>query len=66
MVEARRIGRSMHRQISALEREESLVVVEGAVLVGFDLGDTRRLRVAGGGLKHEALEQEQADEVTEP
>ena len=32
----------------------------------FDLGDTRRLRVAGGGLKHEALEQEQADEVTEP
>lgn len=31
MVEARRIGRSMHRQISALEREESLVVIEGAI-----------------------------------
>ena len=31
LVEARRIGRSMHRQVSALEREESLVVIEGAV-----------------------------------
>jgi predicted ATP-dependent protease len=31
MVEARRIARSMHRQIQALEREEGLVVVEGAV-----------------------------------
>jgi len=31
MVEARRLARSMHRQISALEREESLVVIEGAV-----------------------------------
>ncbi len=31
MVEARRIARSLQRQVSALEREESLVVIEGAV-----------------------------------
>ena len=31
MVESRRIARTMHRQLQALEREESLVVVEAAV-----------------------------------
>lgn len=31
MIEGRRLARSMQRQISALEREESLVVIEGAV-----------------------------------
>lgn len=31
MVEARRIARSLHREIGVLEREESLVVVDGAV-----------------------------------
>jgi predicted ATP-dependent protease len=31
LVDARRIGRTMHRQISSIEREECLVVIDGAV-----------------------------------